>query len=82
MEFLVLPQSTHSLVECFSAGGDGCGVDDCTFTCTPNGDICACKYHDPCNNNNPCSCYLGYYCGVRGCQRNVSINGSGITSGN
>lgn len=49
MEFLVMPQTIHSLVECYSAGGnDGCTHCDYEGDCNCfNGDnityICTCK---------------------------------------
>ena len=49
MEFLVMPQATHSLVECYSASGGG-NCTFCDFDCTchggscyDKGDICTCK---------------------------------------
>lgn len=35
MEFLVMPQFTSSLIECFSGGGGACTYRDCRYTeCT------------------------------------------------
>ena len=87
MEFLVMPQFTSSLVECFSASGGGCTHtcigEDCTFTCT-------CFEGDKCNDNNPCAhiacgcndhkpcpCNQGYACIVKGCVTDYVINGVG-----
>ena len=53
MEFLVMPQFTGSLIECYSADGDSCSP----FICTCNGDSTLCG----CNNQNPCSCNNSHF---------------------
>lgn len=64
MEFLVMPQFTGSLIECYSGDNGGC----------PNLTYCGC-YGDhatrcDCNNGRTCSCNTGNYTcpchGVRG----------------
>lgn len=62
MEFLVMPQTTHSLVECYSASGGGCNCNGeliCTCyggSCYDKGDTCTCKgVHVPvCVVKNSC----------------------------
>ncbi len=89
MEFLVIPQFTHSLVECFSASEDGCTFDcigmDCEFKCDCfDGGIntynpCTCNGNNPCtcNGNHPCPCNGTYTCVAKGCVRDYTINGVG-----
>ena len=56
MEFLVMPQLTGSLIECYSASGGGCYCNaglDCECH---NGTKCTC------NNGRSCTCNTGNTC--------------------
>lgn len=67
MEFLVMPQTVHSLVGCYSAGG--CDTDDCCYadgilTCNCKGDGAT---YEPCIKENTCpgKCIHTPVCGVK-----------------
>lgn len=70
MEFLVIPQSTRSLIECYSAGGD-CDCYQGTLNCTTinvdgdDNDICACK------GSNICACDESKTCSYSPCVERV-----------
>lgn len=53
MEFLVMPQFTGSLIECYSGSGDGCGCNSLT--------ICICNEQDhSCIGYVDCTCRGGH----------------------
>ena len=56
MEFLVMPQFTGSLIECYSAGG------------CPNLSSCTCYMGTYCDSNGPsiCGCKDTNFCGCQG----------------
>lgn len=89
MEFLVMPQLTGSLIECYSGSDDGC-----QFNCNCYGDS-TCYNMNPCTCNNgnfncpcyiehsDCSCFGVYYpgCPSLGCRLRCAVDfGSGATS--
>lgn len=61
MEFLVMPQTVHSLVECYSAS-DGDNCTRCNLECTcygegscyERGNTCTCKGVRVCGAKNSC----------------------------
>lgn len=84
MEFLVMPQLTHSLVECFSASGDGCTCNgsNTVYTCTCHGDgatytgdICEIRDGCVCRDDKACDCNIAYIpvCIVEGCPAKTCV---------
>ena len=91
MEFLVVPQFTSSLIECFSGGGGECTYRDCKYTeCTGiyieceektctienTGGGCQCLGEKVCTCNGHIPVCVPRACTVKTCVRNYSINGT------
>lgn len=60
MDFLVMPQSNDSLIECYSADGGNCNILICGCN---DGMTCECNGYTPCSCNGShfnCPCYATY----------------------
>ena len=88
MEFLVMPQLTSSLVECFSGSSGSCICYGAPLTCegifVPDGGCVDCGEFDTCKcfGNRSCECNghipvcITDGCWAKTCVMNYSINGT------
>lgn len=63
MEFLVVPQMSRSMIECYSASGS-CGIDCPTLTTCCLGGSTLCNQLNPCTHS-PCGCNERKLCPIQ-----------------